>query len=169
MDEDISHALVYYLYTGAYQTLKPSPSASEDTAGPEANGKSRNLDRVLEYKRSVRLYCVAKTYGLFRLETLSKVRIESFNAGISIWDTLSIAEEAYKKIPNDAQWFSMYLKEKMQAAIYEDKHLLTRKKFLNCIGRVTEFDKALMKIIAQVYNGGDGTEEPEKYHENDRD
>lgn len=167
MDEDIGHALVHYLYTGSYQTLKPkdvSAAASDDPTGREGNGKAGNLDRLLEYKRSARLYCVAKTYGLFRLETLSMVRIESFKDGISIWDTLDIAEEAYKKLPNDAIWFSMYLKGKMQAAMNEDKHILTRKKFLGRIGRVTEFDRGLMKIIAQIYTG---EKEPEGHHEDD--
>lgn len=170
MDEDISHALVHYLYTGAYQTLKPkdvAAVASDDTIGREANDKARKLDRLLEYKRSARLYCVAKTYGLFHLETLSKVRIESSKDGISIWDTLDIAEEAYKKIPDDAKWFTMYLKVKLQAAMKEDQHLLTKKAFLGRIGRVTELDKALMKIIAQIYNGENGPEE--HYDDNDAD
>lgn len=167
VDEDVSHALVHYLYTGAYQTLKPSDVsavASDDTTGHEGDDKASRLDRLLEYKRSVRLYCLAKTYGLFRLETLSMVRIESFKDGISIWDTLDIAEEAYKKLPITAEWISMYLKEKMQAAINGDKHLLIRKKFLDRIGRTAEFDKAMMKIIAHIYTG---ESEPEEDQEED--
>lgn len=163
MDEDYSQTLVHYLYTGAYQTLRPtdvSAVASDSTTGLEGSGKARKLDRLLEYKRSVRLYCTAKTYCLCRLEALCKVQIESFKDSISIWDTLDIAEEVYKKLPiNDAKWFSMYLEGKMQAAINEDKHLLTRKKFQGSIGRTTEFDKALIKIIAQIYTGGNGPEE----------
>lgn len=168
MDEDNSHALVHYLYTGTYQTLKPtdvSAAASDNTTGLEGSGKARKLDRLLEYKRSVRLYCTAKTYGLFRLETLCMVQIESFKDGVSIWDTLDIAEEAYKKLPIDgAVWFSMYLEGKMEAAMERDKHLLTRKKFLDRIGRTTEFDKALMKIIAKIYTGGN---EPDEENEQD--
>lgn len=88
MDEDNSHALVHYLYTGTYQTLKltdVSANASENTTGLEGRGKARKLDRLLEYKKSLRLYCTAKTYDLSRLETLCKVQIESFEDGISIW------------------------------------------------------------------------------------
>lgn len=169
MDEDDSHALIHYLYTGGYQTLKQrdvSAVASDNTTGLEGSGKARKPDRLLEYKRSVRLYCIAKIYGLFRLEVICMVRIEGFKDGISIWDTLDIAEEAYKKLSIDAIWFGMYLKGKMQAAINEDKRLLTRKKFLGRIGRTTEFDKALMKIIAQIYTGGNG---PEEDHEDDDD
>lgn len=159
MDEDVSHALVHYLYTGAYQTLKPGDVAF--LTGDEKEGK---LDRLLEYKRSVRLYCIARTYGLFRLETLSMVRIESFKDGISIWDTLDIAEEAYKKLSTSAAWFTMYLKEKLHSAITEDKHLLTRKKFLDRFGSTVEFDKAMMKIIANIYTGESG---PKEDHDED--
>lgn len=165
VDDDIGHALVHYLYTGAYQTLKPTDISSYDTTDLEGNGKARKLDRLLEYKRSVRLYCVANNYRLVRLEILSKARIESFKDGISIWDTLDIAEEAYKKLRIGAKWFSNYLKEKMQAAVYEDEHLLTRKQFLCRIGMTKEFDKDLMKIIAQIYTGQNGLEEDHEVDE----
>ena len=168
VDKDDGHALVHYLYTGAYQTIKPtdvSAVASDSTTGLEGSGKERKLDRLLEYKRSVRLYCTAKTYGLCRLEALCKIQIESFKASNSIWDTLDIAEEVYKKLPiNDTKWFSMYLEGKMQAAINEDKHLLARKKFQDSVGRNMRFDKALLKIIAQIYTGGNG---PEQENEED--
>lgn len=165
MDEDDSHALVHYLYTGAYQTLKPSyvsAVASDNATDLEGRGKVPKIDRLLEYKRSVRLYCIAKTYGLFPLETLCMKRIERFKDSFSIWDTLDIAEEAYKKLTAGAIWFSMYLREEIQAAINDDKHFLIRNKFLGRIGRTTEFDKALMKIIGQIYTEGN---EPEKEHE----
>lgn len=87
-------------------------------------------------------------------------QIERFKDGISIWSTLDIAEEAYQKLPiDDTVWFSNYLEGKMEAAIKGDKHLLTRKEFLGRIGRTTELDKALMKIIAQIYTGGNEAEE----------
>lgn len=93
------------------------------------------------------------------------IQIESFNDDISIWDTLDIAEEAYKKLPiDDVVWFSMYLEGRMEAAIKKDRHLLTREKFLGRIGRTMEFDKALMKTIAQIYSGGNQPKE-----ENDED
>lgn len=94
------------------------------------------------------------------------VQIESFKDGISIWDTLDIAEEAYNKLLiNDVVWFSMYLEGRMEAAIEKDNHLLTRKQFLGRIGRTTEFDRALMKIIARIYTGGNESKEENKEDE----
>lgn len=164
VDNDDGHSLINYLYTGAYQTIKPAVGL-DSTTDLEGSGQARKLDRLLEYKRSVRLYCTAKTYGLFRLEALCKIRIESFKDSISIWDTLDIAGDVYKKLPiNDTQWFSVYLEGKMQAAINEDKDLLKRKKFLDSVGREVRFDKAMMKIIAHIYTGGN---EPEQEDEED--
>lgn len=78
-----------------------------------------------------------------------------------------MAEVAYKTLPiNDAVWFSIYLEGKMEAAINEDKNLLTRQTFLGRIGSTTEFDKALMKIIAQIYTGGNEPEEENEHPSN---
>lgn len=155
----IGHSLLHYLYTGTYQTLKPrevSVITSDKTTGHKGNNKACDTERLLEYKRGVRLYCVAKTYDLCQLEMLSIDQIESFDDVISIWDTLDIAEEAYRKLPDHDWWFTMYLQQKMQAAISKDHHFLTRNKLQGRIGRVARFDKALMMIIAEIYTERNG-------------
>ena len=145
--KDIGHSLVHYLYTGTYQTMKPQ-TISE--AGPGGAINPANHD-LLEYRRSVRLYCVARTYGLDELKRLSMHHIEISRDGISIWDVLDITEEAYEKLPDDEVWLTEYLKRKLEDRLGEDKSLFKRPEFHDRIGKVKIFDQALMKIIAEIY------------------
>lgn len=162
MDEDIGHSLVHYLYTGEYQTLKSvdaSKETSSDTTGQETRSYVSGRVSILEYKRSVRLYCIARTYGLERLVMWSKAHMKLLDGSVSIWDILEIAEEAYSKLPHNELWFAEYLKGTMQAALHVDKTLPTRNEFLSRIGRVKRFDQALMRIVAEIYVGVAGAED----------
>lgn len=157
--EDIGHSLVHYLYTGDYQTLKPQiiPSKTPDELNnPSATSKEPEAHGLREYRRSVRLYCVAQTYGLEGLESLSIYHIENPQDEISIWNILDIAGEAYRTLPDDEEWFTEYLRRKLEAAIRVEKSLLKKQKFLDRIGKVKKFDQALMKCIAEIYTGRTG-------------
>lgn len=155
VDEDIGHSLVHYLYTGNYQTLKLPTISSEAPDGaenPTATSMTPEAHSLLEYSRSVRLYCVARTYGLDGLEDMSLCHIENSQDGISIWNVLDLAKKAYEKLPDEEFWFTGYLRRKIEAALGEEADLLTRKEFLGHVGTVKKFDQALMKIIAELYN-----------------
>lgn len=162
MDEDIGHSLMHYLYTGEYQTLKSvetSKKTSSDTTGQETRSYVPDRISILEYKRSVSLYCIVRTYGLERLVIWSKAQMKLLDGSISIWDILEIAEEAYSKLPHNELWFAEYLKGTMQTALRVDKILPTRNEFLSRIGRVKRFDQALMRIVAKIYVGVAGAED----------
>lgn len=163
VDEDIGHSLVHYLYTGKYQTLKPraisskppdeaiSSKPSENAKNPTATSEEPGAHSLREYRRSVRLYCVARTYGLAGLTYLSICHIEHPQDEISIWNVLDTAQEAYEKLPDDEFWFDSYLRRKLKASLRVDKYLLKKKEFLGRIGKVKKFDQALMKGIAEFY------------------
>lgn len=154
VDEDIGHSVVHYLYTGNYQTLKtkPMPSkAADNDEDPTATSEELGAPSLLEYRRSVRLYCVARTYGLVGLKNLALYRIDNPQGGISIWNVLSIAEEAYEKLPDDEVWFTGYLRRKLEAALRVDNYLLKKKTLQDRIGKVKKFDQALMSVIAEIY------------------
>ncbi|MCJ1422848.1 hypothetical protein MMC29_000728 [Sticta canariensis] len=148
VDKDIGHSLVHYLYTGNYQTMKPQ-TISE--AGPGGAIIPTETDKEREYRRSVLLYCVARTYGLDELKHLSMHHIEIPQDDISIWDVLDIAKEAYEKLPDDEVWFTEHLRWKLEDSLRVDKFLFKRPEFLGRIGKVKKFDQSLMKIIAEIY------------------
>lgn len=138
MDEDIGHTLVHYLYTGTYQTLG-------------LLRVSGDVKRRTEYQSNIRLYCVARTYGLDGLELIAKSNISNFKEKISILDLLDIAEEAYRKLSDDEVWLTDYLTKQIKAAFKADETLFTRQCFLDHIGNVKNLDKALVKSIVEIY------------------
>lgn len=145
---------MHYLYTGTYQTMKPptiSDAGPDGAKNPTETGKEPEAHNLQEYRRSVRLYCVARTYGLDELKHLSMHHIEIPQDGISIWDVLDIAEEVYEKLPDDEVWFTEYLRRKLEDMLRVDKFLLKRQEFLGRIGKVKKFDQSLMEIIAEIY------------------
>jgi hypothetical protein len=143
VDEDLGHTLVHYLYTGTYQTLK-----LQDASG------DRMSKRIIEYKRNVQLYWVARTYSLCNLELLTKINIENLGEEIPIFDILDVSEEAYRKFSSDETWYTEYLKRVIKKAFEADKTLFIQQRFLAHIGRVGEFDKALVRIILEIYTTG---------------
>ncbi|KAL9115287.1 MAG: hypothetical protein Q9187_007336 [Circinaria calcarea] len=142
VDKDSGHTLVHYLYTRSYQTLKLQ-DLSDD---------AKNLAR---YTRSMRLYCIAKQYGLSGLEELSKHHAEIYNVGISFTELLDVAEEVFKKLPDDEVWFADSLKTKMKKAFETDKSVFTKDAFLERIGNVKNLNRTLVKCITAIYHEKD--------------
>lgn len=137
VDSDIGHTLVHYLYTGTYQTLKP-------------RGVWWGI-KTTEYKRSILVYCAARTYELSGLELLAKDKMRSLGEGISIYDLLDVVTKAWPKLPGNEVWFSDYLNNKVRAAFKADEALFTKAPFFDHIGKVTAFDKALVKTVVEIY------------------
>jgi hypothetical protein len=88
------------------------------------------------------------------LEILTKINIKNLGEEIPIFDILDAAEEAYRKISSDEIWFTEYLKCVIKRAFEADKTLFLQQQFLAHIGRVGEFDKALVRIILEIYTTG---------------
>jgi hypothetical protein len=139
LDEDIGHTLVHYLYTGTYQTLK-------------LRGGSDDAGRITEYRISVLAYCAARMYGLNGLNRFAKDNIERLGKGIPIFDFLDVTREAYPKLPEDETWFSDHLKKRIKSAFEANGNLFKQSGLVDRIGKVSAFDKALLKIIVEVYN-----------------
>ena len=142
VDKDSGHTLVHYLYTRSFQTLKLQ-NLSDD---------AKDLAR---YTRSIRLYRIAKQYGLSGLEELSKHHAEIHKHGISFTQLLDIAEEAFKKLPDDEVWFTESLKTEMTKAFETDKSVFTKDAFLERVGNVKNLDKTLVKCITAIYHEKD--------------
>ncbi|MCJ1470561.1 hypothetical protein MMC07_009207 [Pseudocyphellaria aurata] len=157
VDEDIGHPLVHYLYTGLYQTLKPQTVCSKapgDVQDPTATAKEPENHGLREYRRSVLLYCAARTYSIRGLVDLTIYHIENPQEEIPIENVMDIAQEAFEKLPDDEVWFTGHLKRKLETELSVDRFLLKRRKFLDRIGKVKAFDQALMRCIADIYTTG---------------
>ncbi|KAI9730735.1 MAG: hypothetical protein M1834_005704 [Cirrosporium novae-zelandiae] len=141
VDEDLGHTVVHYLYTGTYQTLK-----SRDASG---DATSRNNT---EYKRSIRLYYVARTYSLRGLELLAKNNIIRLEKGVPISEFLDAAEDVFPRLPRREVWFVEYLKKRINEAFEEDETLFTTQVFLGRFGKVGRFDKVLAQIVIETYS-----------------
>jgi hypothetical protein len=139
VDEDIGHTLVHYLYTGTYQTLK-------------LEGISDLSDSETEYRRAGLVYCTARLYGLDRLAEHAMQNMELFEKDLSAFQVLDTARELYPKLPADEIWFPEHLKAKIETAFEADQTIFTQDQFLSRIGNAATFTRALVKMIAEIYN-----------------
>ncbi|PGG95229.1 hypothetical protein AJ80_10002 [Polytolypa hystricis UAMH7299] len=129
---DTVHTLVHYLYEGEYQTLKQP-------------------DLTMEYRRSVLVYCAARSLELNGLATLARGRIEGFDKDLPIFDILDMVKEVYPQLLQDETWLHDYLATKIMTAFARDGSLFTQEYFLH---RIREpFTRALVKIIMKISNG----------------
>ena len=139
VDEDIGHTLVHYLYTGKYELL----------------GLDVWDGKLSKYQKSIRLYCVARKYGLGGLAKLAQNHTESVKKGktkgISIFNVLDIAKEVYGKLPDDEVWFPSYLKQEINVAYENDGGLFTSEAFLKRFGDRKKLDKFLLKCVVEIY------------------
>ena len=135
IDEDIGHTLVHFLYTGEYQTLSPLTV----------------LDNAIEYKRSIRLYCVARGYELDDLVSHAKIKMRELIEGLPIFSILDIAIEMLPKLLPDETWFFECIQDMILEAFKKEQGLFTDERFLDCMGKDVAFDKFLVKSIVKVY------------------
>lgn len=135
IDEDIGHTLVHFLYTGEYQTLSPLAV----------------LDDAIEYKRSIRIYYVARGYELDDLVSHAKSKMRELEEGLSIFSILDIAVEVLPKLLPDETWFFEYIHDIILEAFRKEQGLFTDERFLDCMGKDVTFDKFLVKSIVKVY------------------
>ncbi|KAF4228832.1 hypothetical protein CNMCM8980_000114 [Aspergillus fumigatiaffinis] len=138
VDEDIGHTIMHYLYTGDYQTVKPS-SISE------------LRKRAMEYARSVFAYRAAVKYGLDGLAEHAKRYIEIFDKEVSINDIISLGRKAFPRI-SEEPWFSEYLTDRITASFEADEGIFQREQYFEGFGESVDFDKFLGKVMAQAYS-----------------
>jgi hypothetical protein len=129
---------VHYLYTGSYETLKP-----QGVSGPP--------DSVTEYRRAALVYCSARLYQLDDLAKHAIEKMQLFDEGLSISQTLDIARDVYPKLLGEDLLLLEYLKTKVEIAYTADNTIFSTDLFMSYIGIDATFTKALVKIMDQVY------------------
>lgn len=92
VDEDIGHTFIHYLYTGDYQTLKPSPTCDMPR-------------RAIEYSRSVLAYHAALSYGLDGLADHAREYMQTFDKDNRILDIIALGRKNIPRITENAWLF----------------------------------------------------------------
>ncbi|GMF81964.1 unnamed protein product [Aspergillus oryzae] len=138
VDEDIGHTIIHYLYTGDYQTVKPSSI-------------SQLWRRAIEYAQSVFAYRAAVRYGLDGLAEHAKRYMGIFDKEVSIINIISLGRKAFPRI-SEEPWFSEYLTAQITASFKADEGIFQQEQFFEGFGESVDFDKFLGKAMVQVYS-----------------
>ena len=139
VDEEIGHTLIHYIYTHCYETLGLG-SLPDD------------VKNTAEFKRSVLAYCAARLCGIVPLEEVTKLKMEEFRHGLSVFDIQRITEEVSSKLPQKNDWFSENIHKWIKDELMADVTTVTGGKLLNTIGKNKLFDRAVVKCIAEMYS-----------------
>ncbi len=138
IDKVVGHTLVHYLYHGTYQTM----GTREDKG---------NKDDALEYKIAILTYCAAVTNELDPLPLQALGVIEEFIQKLPMNTVLSVAAEAWSKVPQDDTAVSKHLLTRIKHEFEADETFFASDCFLNNVGKALTFDKTLVQTMVEVY------------------
>jgi hypothetical protein len=148
VDEDIGHTLVHFLYTGTYQTLKPSLVRN----GHVSNGHVS--DEVLEYKRSLQVCMVARTYGLVGLEHHARETMQRYGFELSLTDMVAVLQDIDFEREDGGEgqtWPMTHLQEKLRAEFAKDEDVFVSEGFLRNLGNRPALTRLLIKLMDGIY------------------
>lgn len=143
--EDIGHTFIHYLYTGTYETAKPTYSNSNPAGVP-----ADLSPRAREFRLSMHAYHASRRYGLAGLTDLSKTYIRVFDIDVSTLYILNIAREISSTLPSDEIWFWEYIREKLAIAFEDDEPGLRSDIAAYGVGR-DPFDAFLVTVVLDIY------------------
>ncbi|EAW14873.1 uncharacterized protein ACLA_002840 [Aspergillus clavatus NRRL 1] len=139
VDDEVGHTVVHFLRTGNYETLR---AASEPGVSKMA----------IEYRRSMLVYQAARKYDLCDLETYAKKYIEMFGESMSTFDRMEAAREIYSRLPQDETWLASYINKQLRIAFSLDETIFQREEFYHGVGKDPVFDKAVMRMVVNIYS-----------------
>jgi len=97
-------------------------------------------------------YCAAKLCGIANMEETTKVKMEEYRKGLSVFDLQLTAEEVSSKLPRSNDWFSEQIHKWIKDELMADVTLFTKGQILRVIGRSAIFDRACVKSIGELYS-----------------
>jgi hypothetical protein len=139
VDEEAGHTVVHFLCTGNYETLR---TASEPGVSKMA----------IEYRRSMLVYQAAREHDLYDLETYAKKYIEMFGESMSIFEKMEAAREIYSRLPQDETWLDSHINKQLRIAFSQDTNIFQREDFYDGVGKDPIFDKAVMRMVVNIYS-----------------
>jgi hypothetical protein len=105
-----------------------------------------------EYRRSMLVYQAARKYDIYGLQTYAKKYIEMFSESMSIFGRMEVAREIYSQLPQDETWLTSYIEKQLQIAFSLDTNIFQREEFYDGVGRDPAFDKAVMRMVVNIYS-----------------
>ncbi|KAI1109572.1 hypothetical protein F5Y14DRAFT_23933 [Nemania sp. NC0429] len=104
ISSDAGHVLVHYLFTGAYECLKPK-------------GSSPYEKNAAEFATSVRAYTIARQYELPDLEGLARAEIEKLGNRLEVMKILDVLRDTLPNPGADDTWIQKYLETLVRSFI----------------------------------------------------
>lgn len=105
-----------------------------------------------DLKKNVHLYGVAVKYGLSGLKELALEKIQNKEGLGDIYDILETIKEASKTLLEDDLGLKPYIERELKAAFDSDDTLFGKERFIELFGEAKQFDRILMRIIADIYS-----------------
>lgn len=139
------HVLVHYLYTGTYECLSPK-------------GASYDERYTTEFATAVRVYTVARDYGLPELESLAKAEVEKLGDRMHAMQVLDVLRNTFPTANADDIWLQTYLKSVVRKSI--DSPLLFLSSPSDSAGHALSFPNALLKVFVQLWGERSGSSSP---------
>lgn len=136
MREEVGHTLIHYLYTGKYEAL----------------GSDVSADKIVKLEGIAQLYGIAVKYNITGLSEILPTHVQVTAKTVNIFDVLDIARTVHQILEKENDWFTMFLKTEIKAALVVNKDLFMTSRFLHLIGKVKIFDRVLMRTVAEIYN-----------------
>jgi hypothetical protein len=65
---------------------------------------------------------------------------------------MEAARELYSKLHQDETWLASYIDKQLQIAFSQDKKIFQREEFYDSVVRDPVFDKAVMRMIVNIYS-----------------
>lgn len=135
------HVLVHYLYTGTYECLSPK-------------GASYDERYTTEFATAIRVYTVARDYGLPELESLARAEVEKLGDRMHAMQVLDVLRNTFPSTSADDIWLQTYLKSVVRKSI--DSPLLFLASPSDGAGHTLSFPNALLKVFVQLWGERSG-------------
>ncbi|KAH7112375.1 hypothetical protein EDB81DRAFT_922968 [Dactylonectria macrodidyma] len=113
VSQPAGHVLMHFLYTGAYQCLRPN----------EPDMKKR---RIFEFRTALESYVMARAYDLRDLEALAKKELETLTEEITVADFIAVSEDVYPQPRHDDEWFPSLIRIRVQRGLTEPEATITQ-------------------------------------------
>lgn len=139
IQDDLGPPLVHYLYTGQYHTFKMQDQRI-----------STDEKKARFFRRTARLYCIAREYRLRDLETLTRRSMQEMVGQTRSKQLLSFALDEFDRMLKDDAWFMEYLEARMRESFEADRNVFVREDFLSSVGKNAQRDRFVVRILAEL-------------------
>ncbi|KAI1292582.1 hypothetical protein F5Y03DRAFT_402835 [Xylaria venustula] len=133
---DAGHVLVHYIFTGMYECLKP-------------RGSSCYEKDAAEFTTGVRVYAIAREYGLPGLESMARCEIEKLGNRLQVAQILDVLKDELPSLSVNDMWLQNFLKSLVRSFITTSLESLGS--LLDSAGQTLSFPYALLRAVVELW------------------